>query len=458
MKTRLFVTGLAVALASGFTFTSCSEDDGVTGGGTTTVEGEYVVAAKVDEANYLLTSTTLGSGELSARGNGTTTESSTQWVFWGNDYLYRLVYNQGNAGVTSSYYRAANGSIVERNRTYEVRRFTSYGIYNDDIITCSAGDGPTDMAIEGGYLPKAFLFSYLDVRQETMRNNQQPVLSENFLGTGEYVTLAGFLQVGDKIYSSAVPMGLSQYGNYSRSGAWIRPGFEDLVKTEDGGSNSSRYYKGELQWTQYPDSCHVAIFDDETFLTKKVIGTDRISYACGRMKSQYYQTIWPGEEGKVYVFSPSYAKTMADPRQQTTLPAGVVRIDTATEEFDGYYCNIEELSGGNSFMRCWNVGEDNFLLLMYDRPLTESGFTANRLAIFNAGRKTLTYVTGIPAPEQVSGFGNTPYVEGGRAYVSINSTDAQPAVYSIDVATGIATRGLSVQCESITGVGRLVAQ
>lgn len=454
MRKQQLFPAIAFAVAMGLVSASCSDEE-TAGGGAVTVEGDYVVAATVNDASYLLTATTLGSGSTSAQDNGTTTPTGTQWVFWGTDYLYRLVYNQGNAGVTSSYVRDASGNVVERNRTYEVRRFTSYGIYNDDIITCSAGDGPTDMAIEGGYLPKAFLFSYLDVRQETMRNNQQPVLSENFLGTGEYVTLAGFLQVGDKIYSSAVPMGLSQYGNYSRSGAWIRPGFEDLVKTEDGGSNSSSYSKGELQWTQYPDSCHVAIFDDETFLTKKVIGTDRISYACGRMKSQYYQTIWPGEEGKVYVFSPSYAKTMADPRQQTTLPAGVVRIDTATEEFDGYYCNIEELSGGNSFMRCWNVGEDNFLLLMYDRPLTETGFTANQLAIFNAGQQRLTYVSGIPAPEQVSGFGNTPYVEDGKVYVAITAADDQPAIYVIDVATAVAAKGLSVQCDAISGVGRL---
>ena len=36
----------------------------------------------------------------------------------------------------------------------------------------------------------------------------------------------------------------------------------------------------------------------------------------------------------------SYAKTMSDSRQQTTLPAGVVRIDTKAEEFDAaYYYN-----------------------------------------------------------------------------------------------------------------------
>lgn len=101
------------------------------------------------------------------------------------------------------------------------------------------------------------------------------------------------------------------------------------------------------------------------------------------MKSQYYQTIWAADNGDIYVFSPSYAKTMADKRQQTTLDAGVVRIKAGTEEFDpDYYYSIEAQTGGKSFIRCWHITGDYFLLLMYDRPLTETGFTANQLAIY----------------------------------------------------------------------------
>ncbi len=38
-------------------------------------------------------------------------------------------------------------------------------------------------------------------------------MSENFLGNGEYVTLAGILERNNKLYSAAIPMGLSQYGS-----------------------------------------------------------------------------------------------------------------------------------------------------------------------------------------------------------------------------------------------------
>lgn len=83
--------------------------------------------------------------------------------------------------------------------------------------------------------------------------------------------------------------------------------------------------------------------------------TDKISTPCGRYRSQYYQTVWAAENGDIYVFSASYAKTMTDQGQKTTLPAGVCRIPAGSTSFDDYYCNIEaQTPGGNrSFMRCW---------------------------------------------------------------------------------------------------------
>ena len=146
----------------------------------------------------------------------------------------------------------ANYEMQARSGEYAVKRFTTYGIYGKYIMTSSTGDGPTQYADENGYLPKMFLLSYLDVPNETFTTNDtqnKAYMSENFLGNGEYVTLAGILEYNSKIYSAAVPMGLSQYGGKADGGKWILPGNEDLVKKEDGGSNSSKYKKGELQWT-----------------------------------------------------------------------------------------------------------------------------------------------------------------------------------------------------------------
>ena len=462
MKKNFFLAGLFATAMTGLALTSCTDTEVPGGGNNNETKGDFVVAASVtasgNTTNVLLTSKTLDEGSVSTVNNGLVNDGASQWVFYKDQYLYGLTYNQGNAGTTRSYIMNSANEVQARSGEFAVKRFTTYGIYDKYIITASTGDGPTEYADDKQYLPKMFLLSYLDVAAETFKTNDTKVkayMSENFLGNGEFVTLAGILEHNKKIYSAAVPMGLSQYGAAVDGGKYILPGNETLVKTEDGGSNSSAYKKGELQWTQYPNECWVAIFDDAAMTTKKLIKTDKISYACGRFKSQYYQTIWEADNGDIYVFSPSYAKTMSDVRQRTTLPAGVVRIPDGQEDFDNYYCDLEEQSGGKSFLRCWHIADDYFLLLMYDRPLTETGVEAKELAVFKAGSKKLTYVTGLPSADLISGFGNTPYTENGYAYMAVTTTDGHPAVYKIDPSSATATKGVTVEATQITGIGKL---
>lgn len=453
-----FACGIMVSAAS------CSDDtpnnSNINNGNDNNSSSKYVIAASVtasgNTTNVLLTAPSLDEGTVSTKNNGLVNDGATQWIYFENKYLYGLAYNQGNAGVTTSFYLNSNNEIKKRNGEFAIRRFTTFGTYGKYIMTTSTGDGPTEWNDENGYTPKSFLISYLDAAGEIYTTNDtknESYLSENFLGNGEYVTLAGLLENSGKIFSAAIPMGLSQYGTKFENGKWIREGYEDLVKTESGGSGSSSYDKDELQWTQYPDECYVAIFSDESLTDKKLIKTDKISYAAGRMKSQYYQMVWSAENGDIYVFSPSYAKTMSDDRQKTKLPAGVVRIPSGTEDFDDYYCNIEEQTDGKSFMRCWPIAEDYFLMLMYDRPFSETGYTANQLAVFKAEDKKLTYITGMPS--DISGFGNTPYMENGKAYIAVTTSSGYPAIYKIDPATCIATKGLTVEATQLSGVGKL---
>ena len=426
-------------------------------------ERPYVIAAQGTfsntTTNALLTAESLDGGTI-GMADGLVNDGATYWVFWGDKYLYGLTYNQGNAGTTRSFVMNADYSLASRPAEYAVRRFTTVGVYDKYVMTISTGDGPTEWADENGYLPKSILVSLLDVENETYTTNntlEEHYLAENFLGNGEFVTLAGLEEVGGKLYSAAVPMGLSQYGVKVDGGKWVREGYADLVKTEAGGSGSGAYKEGELQWTQYPDECWVAIFEDETLASKKLIHTDKISYACGRNKSQYYQMLWETESGDVYVFSPSYAKTMADERQQTTLPAGVVRIKGGEEQFDeSFYLNIEALTGGLSFQRTWYLGGTKFLMLMYD-SLLEPGKTmvANRLAILDVATGEFRYVEGLPSKELISSFGNAQYSEGGKAYIAVTTTDSYPVIYVIDSATAQATKGLTVEATQIGAVGRM---
>ena len=470
MKKKHLLTGLFAATVAGMALTACSDDESNGGSCSSNVTtGNYVIAATVTSSStdtyVLLTAESLDEGEITTVGNGLVNEGATYWAFYGNRYLYALNYNQGEAGTTQSFVMNSAGKLEKRSQEYYVNRFTTYGYYDKYIMATSTGDGPSELKDENGYLPQSFLISYLDVDNQTYTSNSvtqsTPFLCENFLGNGEYVTLAGLEQVGSKLYAAAVPMGLSQYGcmqkNADGSYKWVLPGNEDLIKTESGGSGSGAYDKDELQWTQYPDECWIAVFKDRTLTEYDLIKTDRISYACGRNRSQYYQMNWLADDGYMYVFSPSYAKTMKDSRQQTTLPAGVVRIDTQTEQFDdAYYYNLEEKADGASFLRSWYIGGEYFLLLMYDKAITASDKVANRLAVFNTSTGSLSYVSGLPS--NVSGFGNTPYMENGNAYVAVTTESGYPTIYKVEPSSATATSGLVVRATSLNGVGRLEAE
>lgn len=462
MKKNYLIKGLTLSMLSMSILVSCGSDDpdpipnpNPNPGETTEDISRFVVVANEKDASYLMTTEDLSKGALTTVNNGTESDQGTYWIFWQDKFLYRLNYNQGEAGLSASYVLENGDKVKARSKKYEIKRFTSYGIYGNKIITTSTGDLNTG-ADENGYLPKGFLISYLDVENENMRTNAEAIKSENYLGNGEFVTFAGILEANNKIYTAPIPMGLSQYGTKAEGGKFVK--YPELVKKEAGGSNSSSYKKDELQWTQYPNEAWVAIYKNDSFKEPKLIKTDKISYACGRFKSQYYQTIWAADNGDVYVFSPSYAKTMTADVQKTTLPAGVVRIKANEDKFDdSYYCNLEELSSGKSFLRCWHISDDYFLLQMYDAPFSAGEYVANQFAIFKAGDKKLTNVEGLPAKDMVTSVGTTPYFEAGKAYISVLAKDSQPVIYVIDAKSARATKGATVTSAAVPALGKLSA-
>ena len=93
---------------------------------------------------------------------------------------------------------------------------------------------------------------------------------------------------------------------------------------------------------------------------------------------------------------------------------------------------------------------------MYDKAITASDKVANRLAVFNVANGDLAYVSGLPS--DVSGFGNTPYMENGVAYIAVTTITGYPAIYRIEPSAATASKGLVVKATSLNGVGRLEAE
>jgi hypothetical protein len=92
---------------------------------------------------------------------------------------------------------------------------------------------------------------------------------------------------------------------------------------------------------------------------------------------------------------------------------------------------------------------------MYDRPFAQTGYTANRLAVFNGESGKLTYVTGLPDNTTISAFSKNVFNYEGKSYVMVSVDGGYPAVYSINASTAVATKGLEVQATTSTAIGLL---
>ena len=228
---KKFLFGALTALAVPMALTSCSDSDEPKREEETNGKGKFVFATTVQGSNatsyVLLTGESLDEGTLSPVNNGLLNDGATQWVFHKN-YLYALTYNQGNNGTTRSYFLDATGQMKARGTEYRISRFSSYGAYDNDILTMATGES-ADVVDGNGYHAMMLNVTYLDVVNETSSTNhpttEHPYLMENFLGNGEYVTLAGAEQSGSRLYCGAIPMGLSQYGAAYDNGKWIRKGY-----------------------------------------------------------------------------------------------------------------------------------------------------------------------------------------------------------------------------------------
>ncbi|MCM1300591.1 MAG: DUF4374 domain-containing protein [Alistipes senegalensis] len=462
MKNNFYARAFIALLCAGASglLTSCSDDhDPLDPTPDTDAETAYVIAAQDDGTSYLITAPSLDEGTATVRGTGTEVIGGTYWVFKNQHHLFALVYNKGGAGTGASYYLNAAGKPAER-YTYEFNRITTYGTWGDKVVTVSTGDSKTT---DGeGNIAQALLFNYLD--ENTGGQTESAIDAENFLGNGEKVTFAGLEEANGKLYTSVVPMGMSRYG----IGQWPEKVTDQaLVAKADGGSASSAYTAGTIPSTQYPDHAYIAIYSGSSFAEKPVIAsTDRIGFACGRYRSQYYQTIWAADNGDLYVFSPGYGRTFtssADLKKVTgTKPSGAVRIRKGETAFDpDYYVDFEQIGTKHPIYRCWHISGTHFLLQLYsggvEGMMQGTQAEMNELAVFDAEAKTVVPVTGLP--DDLAGFGGEPYGENGAMYIAVTVTGGdKPAFYKIDAATGRATKGLVIDAESVATAGKLTIQ
>lgn len=390
-----------------------------------TQSGAYVVAATSDEATYLLQSDNLSKDSLTIYKNGVEAVNATEWVFYNNTYLYRLVYNQGDAASCSAYQlNSTTGEVEDRGMSFSTSRFTTYGIYGDYVMTAaSASMAETD---SNGNAPYGITFSLVSTTDNTVTS--KTISAENFLGNGEYVNFSGLLESGGKIYTGVVPMGVSAYG--------VDQGWDTATRTT----------------TNYYDSVWVAVYDGMDFSSPTIIKDDRLSYASSRYRSQYYTNLVADDDKDIYVFSSSYDS-------RTSKHSGVLKIDAGTTAFDSdFYIDIESLSGGYHMFKAWYITGNYFVLQLYSATGAPSATgTALKMAALNTSTKTLTWITGLPDESVISAIGKTPLVDDGKLYMSVTTTDGnQPRIYIVNPSTATATAGKVVTSTGVVSIGKLL--
>ena len=451
-KFNYYAMVLAATLLMGLFTVSCSDDDDPIPEPEPepTNTGQFVIAAASTEASYLLQTDTIDGGEISIVSNGVEADAATHWLFPLNKYAYGLQYRQGNSGISTSFMLNEDNELEQRTAEFEMPRFTAFGTYDEYLLLGAAAATDEYAPEDTEQANPMYGITFTVVNAEQQVKSEYNFVTENLTGDGEYYTVSGFEGKNDKIYTALIPVGISAYGV---SQGVVADENEDLISD------------GTVSGTLHPNVTRIAIFNgvDQFSGTPTIVEDDRISYATGRFRSQYYPTICMGEDDYLYVLSNSYAKTQADQRQATTLPAGIIRLNTSTNQFDpDYYYNIEEATGGYSFFSVWYISDNKFLMRMYDEAGNFSS-TILSLGIFDGNTGDFTKVTGLPGLDEfvvgdASGdIGRFVYVEDGKAYVTVTTADGnQPAVYIIDSETAQATKGITVVADGgISAIGKL---
>ena len=394
-------------------FISCSDDD--TSTGVETVEGaKYIITATPTAsegvADYILTAEDLSQGSVSTVGNGLEQDGTYRYYVTTNNKFFSMLYGQGNPGAVTTYELEGTGNLNLLS-DFQSETVQAFAPVDDDILLIKISRSSDD--------PTAYWYS-LDTNisqfvSEGQINTQDLANTEN----GEIAFFTWITQVGDNVYL---------------------PYF-----TLKGTS-------GNDQWgTLYPDEANIAVYSYPEMVYQKTIHDDRTS-AIGRY---FISGLSVDEKGDTYAVSSSIATTNGE--FSSTKPSAITRIKSGTTEFDSFYFNIEEATGGKYATTQMYLGNGKILLNLLDVASKGAYSTGKEYAIVDVYTEALTMVTGIPDAENILSVTlRNNYVSEDKttAYVGI-ATDTGSYVYNIDVATATAVQGLEVEGGVITAISKL---
>ena len=111
MKKSIFPRALAALSLGCILMTACEENNtpapGPDNGEGTGTISRYVIVAEAgsqdQSATYLISAESLEEGAVTPAGNGWETQSASNWIYYGEHYLFGFQYNDGNQGTGFSF-------------------------------------------------------------------------------------------------------------------------------------------------------------------------------------------------------------------------------------------------------------------------------------------------------------------------------------------------------------------
>lgn len=404
---------ITVALLAGALLAAaCSDSTDPTNGGNDIVagKGQFFIAVKGTNAEYIMQAKTLDEGELNINNNVFELPSTDYaWDFRDN-LAIGMAYQQQHPGLGYGVALQTDTTLKKINEFNIAARFTTYGFFENYLITSVSGQ-----EFEGKNDGAHFIFWDFDKNLASV--SQKTIHTEPIANNGEQVTFSGIVDTGNGEFLTSMVE-------------------SDFHQTGTGNGSSVGNVK-------YPDSVWVAAFDKDLNL-KRIYRDDRISYSAAQFRSQVFPQIGMADDGTTYVFSGSFDSA-------TKHPAGALRIRKGATAFDeDYYFDLQTQTDGYKFRRVWHLTGSKFILEVYRDKGVQNlmMIPATQFAIADMEAQKVTWVTGLPDRNKISSGGTSgsiPLYYNGNVYIPITERGQDPAIYVADVNTGVAHKGAVVK-------------
>ncbi len=423
MNIQTTLTGLLIAIP--ILFSSCSDDDdnNVSADTTTSLynNGPFFIATKTDDNSEWVIQTNSLTQDLSQANNMMELpQTEYTWIFK-NDVALGFVYNQQNAGIGYALrYTDANSQFSKMGAFSITTRYSTYGFFNNQLVTSVAGQTYTDSLGESHNDGATFAFWNISGAQVEL-DHTKTIATEPIAANGEQITFSGIVDNGDGTFLTAFVE-----SNFHQTGT---------------GNGSS---VGDIA---YPDSVWVAQMDADLNVLK-VFRDDRISYAAGQYRSQVFTSLFKVEDGTVYAFSNSLYGFSDAYDSSTALKAGALRILSGADDFDkNYYFDLQTPANGYRFRRVWHMVDHIFLLEIYNDYSITTISVGHQFAVVDMENQTFTSVTGLPAKNLITSgteTGGVPMYHDGTIYLPITEFGNDAAIYAINPSTAEATKQFTI--------------